>query len=334
MFDRQPENDSFDPFDTGLLLVHAYPERIASARPGNEARFQLSNGSYALASHKDDLAHEPWLSVAHMDARQGMGKIFLAAPLNPADLKTLIKTSETITWDTRKGGLLATRDLRIGSLVLQSKPLNNPDPEEVMNAICEAIAKEGQNLLNFNDDVANWQNRIISLSKWRPEENWPDVTTSALLRTCKEWLSPYLNNIRRNEDLKKIDLLNALHYHLSPEKQSALDRLVPQRIKVPSGSFIKISYQPDGSAPILAVRLQEMFGMADTPAVNDGKTPVLLHLLSPGFKPVQVTSDLRSFWNNTYYEVKKELKNRYPKHVWPEDPWKEEAIRGTKRKGK
>ncbi|PRZ01461.1 ATP-dependent helicase HrpB [Marinilabilia salmonicolor] len=334
MFDRQPENDPFDPFDTGLLLVHAYPERIASARPGNEARFQLSNGSYALASHKDDLAHEPWLSVAHMDARQGMGKIFLAAPLNPADLKTLIKTSETITWDTRKGGLLATRDLRIGSLVLQSKPLNNPDPEEVMNAICEAIAKEGQNLLNFNDDVAHWQNRIISLSKWRPEENWPDVTTSALLRTCKEWLSPYLNNIRRNEDLKKIDLLNALHYHLSPEKQSALDRLVPQRIKVPSGSFIKISYQPDGSAPILAVRLQEMFGMADTPAVNDGKTPVLLHLLSPGFKPVQVTSDLRSFWNNTYYEVKKELKNRYPKHVWPEDPWKEEAIRGTKRKGK
>jgi ATP-dependent helicase HrpB len=332
MFSNTPENGPFDPFDTGLLLVHAYPERIASARPGNEARFQLSNGSYAIASHKDDLAHEPWLSVAHMDARQGMGKIFLAAPLNPADLKSLIKTSETITWDTRKGGLVATQDIRIGSLVLQSKPLSAPDPETVMNAICEAIVKEGENLLDFNDEVAQWQNRLMSLKSWRTQENWPDVTTSTLLKTCKEWLTPYLGNVKRNEDLKKIDLLNALHYHLSPDKQATLERLAPTRIKVPSGSNVKINYLPDGSAPVLAVRLQEMFGMADTPTVNDGKTPILLHLLSPGFKPVQVTSDLRSFWDNTYFEVKKELKNRYPKHVWPEDPWKEDAIRGTKRK--
>lgn len=269
-----------------------------------------------------------------MDARQGMGKIFLAAPLNPADLKPLIKTSETITWDTRKGGLIATRDLRIGSLVLQSKPLNSPDPDKVMNAICEAIVKEGENLLDFNDEIEQWQNRIISLKTWRPEEDWPDVTTSSLLKTCKEWLTPYLGSIRRNEDLKKIDLLNALHYHLPPNKQTDLERLAPSRITVPSGSKIKIIYQPDASAPVLAVRLQEMFGMADTPTVNEGKKAVLLHLLSPGFKPVQVTADLRSFWNNTYFEVKKELKNRYPKHVWPEDPWKEEAIRGTKRKRK
>ncbi len=331
LFDRIPENSPFDPFDTGLLLVYAYPERIASARPGNEARFQLSNGSYAIASHKDDLAHEPWLSVAHMDARQGLGKIFLAAPLNPADLKQLIKSSETITWDTRKGGLVATQDLRIGSLVLQSKPLNTPDQQAVINAICESIAKEGENLLSFNDEVQQWQKRIISLKHWHPEDHWPDVTISTLLKTCKEWMTPYLTNIKRNEDLKKIDLLNVLHYHLSPDKQTALERLAPTRIKVPSGSNIKLNYQADGSAPVLAVRLQEIFGMADTPTVNGGKTPVLLHLLSPGFKPVQVTSDLRSFWNNTYYEVKKELKNRYPKHVWPEDPWKEEAIRGTKR---
>ncbi len=334
MFDSKPENESFDPFDTGLLLVHAYPERIASARPGNEARFQLSNGSYAIASHKDDLAHEPWLSVAHLDARQGMGKIFLAAPLNPADLKPLIKTSETITWDTRKGGLVATRDLRIGSLVLQSNPIDSPDPYKILTSICEAIVKEGENLLDFNDETEQWQNRIISLKIWRPEENWPDVTTSTLLKTCKDWLTPYLSNIKRNEDLKQIELLNALHYHLPPDKQTALERLAPTRITVPSGSNIKLNYQPDGSAPVLAVRLQEIFGMTDTPTVNEGKRPVLLHLLSPGFKPVQVTADLRSFWNNTYYEVKKELKNRYPKHAWPEDPWKEEAIRGTKRKRK
>ena len=334
LFDQKPVNDSFDPYDTGLLLVHAYPERIASARPGNEARFQLSNGSYAIASHKDDLAHEPWLSVAHLDARQGMGKIFLAAPLNPADLKPLIKTTENIGWDTRKGGLIATLDLKIGSLILQSKPLKQPDPEIVLTAICQTISKEGENLLDFNEEVTQWQNRITSLSKWRPKENWPDVSTSTLLKTCKEWLSPYLINVKRDEDLKKIDLLSALHYHLPPDKQTALEWLAPQRIKVPSGSNITIHYQANGTAPVLAVRLQEMFGLADTPTVNDGKTSVLLHLLSPGFKPVQVTSDLRSFWNNTYFEVKKELKNRYPKHVWPDNPWEEEAIRGTKNRKK
>ncbi len=334
MFNIKPENKSFDPYDTGMLLVHAYPERIASARPGNDARFQLSNGSYAIASHKDDLAHEPWLSVAHMDARQGMGKIFLAAPLNPADLKPLIKTSETIIWDTRKGGLAATRNLKIGSLVLQSKPLNSPDPDKVTDAICDAINKEGENLLNFSDETKQWQSRIRSLKIWNPEENWPDVTTATLLKTCKDWLHPYLSNIKRNEDLKKIDLLNALHFHLPPDKQTALERLAPTRIKVPSGSFIKIIYQYDASAPVLAVRLQEIFGMAETPTINDGKIPVLLHLLSPGFKPVQVTSDLRSFWNNTYFEVKKELKNRYPKHLWPDNPWEEKAIRGTKRNQK
>lgn len=334
LFKTETQNNSFDPYDTGLLLVHAYPERIASARPGNDARFQLSNGSYAIASHKDDLAHEPWLSVAHLDARQGMGKIFLAAPLNPADLKPLIKTTENIEWNSRKGGLIASQDLKIGSLVLQSKPLKNPDQEKVLGIVCQTIRKEGENLLDFNEEVTQWQNRISSLRKWRPEENWPDVSTHTLLSTCREWLTPYLNTVKRNEDLKKIDLLNALHYNLPPDKQTSLERLAPQRIKVPSGSNIKLSYQPDGSAPVLAVRLQEMFGLTDTPTVNDNRTPVLLHLLSPGFKPVQVTADLRSFWNNTYYEVKKELKNRYPKHVWPENPWKEEAIRGTKRRKK
>lgn len=331
MLDSQPDNGSFDPFDTGLLLVHAYPGRIASARPGNEARFQLSNGSYAMASHKDDLAHEPWLAIAHLDARGGMGKIFLAAPLNPRDLEPMLKTSSTITWDTRKGGLVASQDLRIGSLVLQSKPLASPDPQLVINAICEAIRKEGENLLDFNKEVELWQSRVLSLRHWRPDENWPDVSTAALLRTCQEWLAPYLTYIKRNEDLKKLDLLSALHFHLDMDKQTALDRLAPKRIKVPGGSNIKLSYQADGSAPVLAVRLQEMFGLAETPRVNDGKTPVLLHLLSPGFKPVQVTSDLRSFWNHTYYEVRKELKNRYPKHVWPDNPWEEEAVRGTKR---
>jgi ATP-dependent helicase HrpB len=285
-----------------------------------------------MAHHTDDLAHEQWLAVAHMDARSGQGKIFLATPLNPKDLASLVKEHETITWDTRKGGVIATRDLRIGSIVLQSKPIEKPDEENLIIAICNAIKKDGENLLDLNEDFFQWQNRVCSLNNWLPEEKWPDVSTANLLQTCHIWLAPYLNQIKRSDDLKKINLTEILQYSLSPEMQNAMNRLAPQRIAVPSGSSIKLQYQTSGSAPVLAVRLQEMFGLADTPSVNDGKNTVLLHLLSPGYKPVQVTSDLRSFWNNTYFEVRKELKNRYPKHVWPDDPWNEKAIKGVKKR--
>ncbi|HLW07823.1 MAG TPA: ATP-dependent helicase HrpB [Marinilabiliaceae bacterium] len=332
LFKVAEDNSTFDPFDTGLLLVHAYPERIASARPGTNARFQLSNGSHAMAAHTDDLAHEPWLAVAHLDARDGTGKIFLAAPLNPKDLAPMVKTVETIQWDSQKGAIKATTDLRIGNIILQSKPLNHPDPEKIIQKVCEVIQKEGDHLLDFNEEVQQWQNRVLSLRNWRPEEEWPDVSTSKLLETCEKWLSPYLTGVKKEEKLKKINLLEALHYHLDHDKQSKLGRLAPQRIKVPSDSNIQLKYLPDGSAPILAVRLQELFGLAETPKINEGKTNVLLHLLSPGFKPVQITSDLKNFWNNTYFEVRKELRNRYPKHVWPDDPWEEKAIRGTKRR--
>jgi ATP-dependent helicase HrpB len=332
LFINQPDNGTFDPFETGLLLVHAYPERIASARPGNNAQFQLSNGSYAMASHTDDLAHEPWLSVAHMDAREGTGKIFLAAPLNPKDLAPLVKKTDNITWDSRKGALTATTDLRIGHIVLQSRPLSHPNPDQITEAICKEIEKNGAHLLNFDEKVQQWQNRIQSLRKWHPASLWPDVTTPTLLKHCREWLAPYLNQVRKNDDLKKLDLLNILHFHLNHQQQNELNQLAPTAIEVPSGSKIQLHYSPDGSAPVLAVRLQEMFGLADTPTVNNGTQAVLLHLLSPGYKPVQVTSDLRSFWNTTYFEVRKELRNRYPRHVWPDDPWTEKAIRGVKRR--
>jgi len=325
-------NNTFDPYETGLLLVHAYPERIAYARVGNNAQFQLSNGSIAMAGHKDDLAHHPWLAVANLNARDGMGKIFLASPLNPTDLAPLVKQREVITWDTRKGGLIAVSELRIGSIVLQSKPLPSPDEKHLKKAISEAIQKEGEHLLNFSEEVVQWQNRVMCLRKWNPNEGWPDVSTQTLIMTNEEWLTLYLNGIRKPEDLKKIDLARALHYHLNPDQQRLLDVLAPAKIKVPSGSVISFDYQTNGAPPVLAVRLQEVFGLADTPMINNGKTAVVMHLLSPGFKPVQITSDLRSFWNNTYFEVKKELKRRYPKHAWPDDPWTEEAVRGVKRR--
>lgn len=150
--------------------------------------------------------------------------------------------------------------------------------------------------------------------------------------TNDAWLSPYLNNIKKPEDLKRIDLKNALHHHLSWEKQQALELLTPEKTEVPSGSKIKLQYYPDGAPPVLAVRLQEVFGLSETPTINKGRTPVLMHLLSPGFKPVQVTSDLESFWNDAYFEVKKELKRRYPKHEWPDDPWNAPAVRGVIRR--
>lgn len=326
------DNEQIDPYETGLLLVHAYPERIAHARVGNNAQFQLSNGNLAMAGHKDDLAHEAWLAVANMNARDGMGKIFLASPLNPTDLAPLVKNRERVYWDTDKGGLIAVNELRIGSIVLQTKKLPNPNEKHLIKAISEAIKKEGEQLLSFDEAVNQWQNRVMSLRKWHPENDWPDVSTNSLLMSNENWLTPYIQHVHKPEELKKIKLKEVLHYHLNIEQQKLLNRLAPEKIKVPSGSEIKLVYQANGSTPVLAVRLQEVFGLANTPTINDGKTAVLMHLLSPGHKPVQITSDLKSFWDNTYFEVKKELKRRYSKHAWPESPWEETAIRGIKRK--
>ncbi len=326
------ENSAVDPYETGLLLAYAYPERIAHANPGNNAQFKLANGRIAAAGHQDDLAHEEWLAIAHLNAIDGVGRIFLASPLNPRDLMPMVKSVERVTWNTKDGGFKSLIELRIGNIILQSKPLQKFDAEKKVEAICDALEKEGEVLLDFNSEVNQWQNRVLSLRAWNPDGQWPDVSTPQLLKTLREWLTPYLNNIKRPEDLKRINLKEVLQHHLSIEKQERLIQLAPERIKVPSGSKIKLSYSDKGEAPVLAVRLQEVFGLLDTPAINNGKVRVLLHLLSPGFKPVQITSDLRSFWGNAYFEVRKELRIRYPKHEWPEDPLNAVAIKGVKRK--
>jgi ATP-dependent helicase HrpB len=334
MLNIDPSNEPFDAHDAGLLVAYAFPERIASARPGNNAQFQLSNGKYAAIGHKDDLAHEPWIAVANMDLRSGLGKIFLAAPLNPKDLVHLVKEQEQIVWDTRKGGVVATKSMRIGSIILQSKPIGNPSKEKITEAISMAIQKEGAALLNVSEEFVQLQNRISSLGIWNQEEKWPDVRLEYLLENNSEWLGPYLTDVRKPEDLKKIDLAEAFLHSLTFDLQQRLPRLAPSKIIVPSGSNIRIQYFPNGNPPVLAVRLQEMFGLADTPAINNGKIKVILHLLSPGYKPVQVTSDLKSFWDNLYFEVKKELQRRYPKHSWPDDPWKANPVakgRSTKK---
>src|SRR5690606_8066377 len=203
--------------------------------------------------------------------------------------------------------------------------------ETVMPVLYEAIRAGGAQLLAFSDAVSQWQNRVNSLRHWHPDQGWPDVATTALLQQPENWLAPYLTGVRKIEALQKLDIHNILTNSLPYDQQQALSRLTPTTLTVPSGSAIKLHYSPTGEPPILAVRLQEVFGMLDTPCINEGQTPVVLHLLSPGFKPVQVTADLRSFWQNTYFEVRKELKRRYPKHAWPDDPLQATAVRGVTR---
>ena len=320
LFDIKTDNGPVNDFETGLLIATAYPERIACARPGNNAQFQMANGKLASAGHRDDLANEPWLAVANVSERDHSGKIFSASPINPTDLAPLIKHKEIITWNTKNGGLVAESQMRIGNIILKSTPLPDPNPKALIKAISDAIKKQGSSLLDWNEEVSQWQNRIISLKKWNPIQKWPDVQMSTLLLTNSEWLTPYLIGIKKPADLKKLNLFEILEYSLPIELQATLKKFAPQKVKLPNGTYAKLEYQENASPPVLSVPLQRCFGMLKTPSVNNGKVNVLMHLLSPGYKIVQVTSDLESFWSGTYFEIRKELKIRYHKHAWPENP--------------
>ncbi len=331
LFRLSPDNGAFDPYESGLLLAHAFPERIASSRPGNNSQFQMANGRIAQAGPKDELGHEAWLAVAAVDAREGLGKIFLAAPLNPRDLAPLVKQVSGIRWDAREEEIVANTELRIGSILLQSKPLPEIPEIALQKAQQEALQQEGLELLDWNEAVINWQNRVMSVRQWEGDA-WPDVSNEALLKALDSWLLPYLGKTRKKEEFRKVKVLELLPSVLSWEQQQELEQRAPDRIEVPSGSMIPLNYKPNGDAPVLSVRLQQVFGLADTPQVNKGKIPVLMELLSPASRPVQTTQDLKSFWNDTYFEVRKELKRRYPKHYWPDDPWNAEAIKGVRPK--
>ncbi|MHA7128799.1 ATP-dependent helicase C-terminal domain-containing protein [Algoriphagus namhaensis] len=332
MMKVEPSNSAVDPWQTGLLLAFAYPERIAAARPGNNAQFQLANGSIAQIGHRDDLAYESWLAVAHVDAREGLGKIWLAAPINPKDLMPLLKSKEIVRWDRKQGGFIAETELRIGAIILGKRPLHQLSDESKTKAILDAVRSEGEFLLDWNEQVHQLLYRVQSLRHWNPNQNWPEWTVESLKSTAERWLSPYLAQAKKNEDLMKLDLKAILLHSLTFEDQKLLESLAPSKIEVPSGSQISIQYAPNGDTPRISVRLQEVFGLTETPRVKQGKIPVLMELLSPGFKPVQLTQDLKSFWSNGYFEVRKELKRRYPKHEWPENPLEAQAVRGVKKR--
>ena len=321
LMDIQPNNGTVVPSETGLLLARMYPERIASAKPGNNALFQLANGRIASFAHTDALAHESWIAVAHLDQRENTGKIFLAAPLEPSDLAEFVKITDAVRWDTRNRQLVTATETRLGTLLLQSRPLAAPNPEMIKEALLQAVKQDGAVLLNWDNEVANLQARVESLRKWDAADGFPSFNTDALLSNAELWIIPWLEKVRNAADFQKLPLMEALSAYLGWELQQKLNQLAPAFLVVPTGSRIKLEYI-NGQAPVLAVRLQELFGLTVTPSVNKGRQSVVLHLLSPGYKPVQVTSDLISFWNGAYHEVKKELKRRYPKHAWPDDPFK------------
>lgn len=326
--------DNTPPADTeiGRLLWGAYPERIAQQQGRHASRYKLGNGRIVSLGQHDPLAREPWICVAHLDAGGGEGKVFLAAPLHPQDLREHAKEQVLVRWDDEREMVVAARERRIGPLVLESRPVAIADENQRLTVLFAHIREKGLRILGDPVIRDELQARVLSLRAWRPADSWPLLIDEYLLETLEDWLTPFLNNITKESELNKLDMYAILMSILPWELQQSIDKLTPVRIEVPSGSMIKINYNKAGSAPVVEVRLQEMFGLAETPTVNEGRTKVLLHLLSPGFKPVQVTQDLRSFWETAYHEVRKELRMRYPKHHWPEDPWTAEAVRGARKR--
>ena len=317
--------------EIGTLLALAYPERVGMAlsTPGH---FRLSSGDNAQVDINDTLSASKWIAVASLNAASG--RIFLASPISKEALLLLSYDHTTVQWDSRTDRIIAQRQKRIGNLVIDSQDIQSPDRGQIIEAVCKAVAKSGVSLLDFSDSVTALQRRIETVKNWHPELSLPDTSTEHLLATADEWLPFYLEQVSGTIDkktLRSLDLSAIIFGMLTYEQQLSLDRLAPTHITVPTGSRIRIDYRQGAEAPVVSVRLQECFGLTDTPTVNDGKQPLLMELLSPGFKPVQLTKDLRNFWQETYFEVRKELRRRYPKHSWPDDPLTAPATRTTHR---
>ena len=332
------ENRDPAPTEVGLLVAHAYPERIAHST-NSIGSYRLASGANVQLDATDQQSAHSWLAIASLHSAPGAtGRVFLAAPLDPEDLNAeFVKEVDNISWDTKQGCVVMQREQRIGKLMLSEKPIHDADKEQVKSIVCEAMKKDGLTMMAWSEKaVEQMQRRVAQVAAWHPELALPDVSTEHLLSTAADWLPFYLEEGGRVkssvQELRKLNLAEIIWNLLPYEAQQEVDRLAPTHIEVPTGSRIRIDYRTGAEAPVLSVRLQECFGMERTPCVDDGKRPVLMELLSPGFKPVQLTQDLASFWQGTYFEVRKELRRRYPKHYWPENPLEAEAVRGVKRK--
>ena len=334
------DEDNRDPAPTevGLLVAYAYPERIAHST-NSIGGYRLASGANVQLDAADQQSAHSWLAIASLYSAPGTtGRVFLAAPIAPDDLeKEFVKEVDNIAWDTKQGCVVMQREQRIGKLILSQKPIHDADKERLKGIVCEAMKKDGLTMMAWSEKaVEQVQRRVAQVAAWHPEMALPDVSTEHLLSTAADWLPFYLEEGGRVktsvQELRKLNLAEIIWNILPYEAKLEVDRLAPTHIEVPTGSHIRIDYRSGAEAPVLSVRLQECFGMERTPCVDDGRQPLLMELLSPGFKPVQLTQDLASFWQGTYFEVRKELRRRYPKHYWPENPLEAEAVRGVKRK--
>ena len=316
----------------GVLLGHAYPDRIAQHRPGKEPRYLLANGRGAKFVEHETLGNEPYLVIAELTTGEKEARIFLAASIDASQIEKhfidLIEIQTSIEWYSDEKAVLARHQHTLGALILHDKPLTNPDPELMCNALIKGIRQTGLQYLPWSKATRNWQLRTQFMHRLDGEQ-WPDVSKAALLQTLEIWLLPFLTHMNRLNHLQKLDLQAALNTHLTWNQQQMLDQLAPTHIEAPSGSRIAINY--DNDPPILPVRLQEMFGTGDTPTIANGRVKLLLHLLSPAHRPLQITQDLNGFWQSSYAEVKKEMKGCYPKHHWPDNPLQAEPTRRAKR---
>jgi ATP-dependent helicase HrpB len=323
-----------DPDGAGALLALAYPDRIAQARPGQPGQYRLSGGRGAALDPTDPLAAQRWLAVADLDGQGRDARIYLAAPVTLEELEAefadQIRAEEVVAWDGREEQVKARSRRRLFELALEDRPLPDPPADMVLSAMLEGVREMGLSCLPWTKELEAWRRRVAFVHRADPDR-WPDVSDTALLETLADWLGPYLTGVTRRSHLERVDLHAALTGLLDWSRGQELDRIVPTHLEVPSGSRIPIDYS--GDEPVLAVRLQEMFGLAETPRLAGGRVPVLIHLLSPAHRPVQVTRDLASFWTNTYREVKKDLAGRYPRHYWPDDPLVAEPTARAKRRG-
>jgi ATP-dependent helicase HrpB len=315
----------------GVLTALAYPDRIGRARDGG-GRYLLANGRGARFAEPQALAKSEFIVAAELDGADRDARIFLAAPLARADIERLFKDQieerSEIAWDEREEAVRARKQRRLGALVLQTDELRDADREEIAQAALAGLRSLGLAALPWTPSLRQWQARVMLMRKFEVPagEPWPDVSDGALLDTLEAWAPPWMTGLVRREHFARIDLGGALRSRLTYPQSSVLEREAPRHFVAPSGSSLPIDYL-DGEVPTVSVRLQEMFGLRVTPLVAAGRLPLLLKLLSPAGRPVQITRDLESFWERGYHEVRKDLKGRYPKHYWPEDPHAAQATR-------
>lgn len=317
---------------TGELLALAYPDRVGQLRPGCHDRYRLATGRGVRLPEGDALCGCPFLIAASLDAGQTEGRVYLAAHVTIDEIRqqlsALIATDNAVYWDDLQEAVVSRSQERLLSLVLDEQPLGSSNPDATRVAMIEGIRRLGLSALPWTKEARSFQARIESIRSWQPDQGWPNLSDD-FLASDLVWLTPYLDGMSRRQHLARLDLLSIFHGLLDWNHLQRLNTEAPTHIPAPSGSRLPLRYIP-GESPVLAVRLQEMFGLAETPRVARGQVPVTLHLLSPAQRPIQITQDLSGFWNTTYPEVKKELKGRYPKHVWPDNPWEAKATARAK----